>query len=137
MKRGVINFVDKLCWPVPFAWILVYTTHKTMPVESRTRKKSPEAWSFVPDFLDRMFETVEVFTGRLLLLFSDTAETLVTRAVQRLFGLLLLGVGIVFVLSGGAEVLNQLFRFPGIGDMIVGAFLIFVTSIILLVTRRR
>ncbi|TXH02869.1 MAG: hypothetical protein E6R05_03670 [Candidatus Moraniibacteriota bacterium] len=108
-----------------------------MPVESRTRKKSPEAWSFVPDFLDRMFETVEVFTGRLLLLFSDTAETLVTRAVQRLFGLLLLGVGIVFVLSGGAEVLNQLFRFPGIGDMIVGAFLIFVTSIILLVTRRR
>lgn len=108
-----------------------------MPEEVRTKKKQPEAWSFVPDFLDRMFDTVEVFTGRLMTLLSDTAETLVTRAVQRLFALLLLGVGIVFILSGGATVLNSLFRFPGIGEMIVGAFILFITSLILLVTRRR
>lgn len=108
-----------------------------MPEESRAHKNDSEAWSFIPDFLDRMFDTVEVFTGRLMTLLSDTAETLVTRAVQRLFGLLLLGVGIVFILSGGAKVLNQLFLFPGIGEMVVGAFILFVTSILLLVTRRR
>lgn len=108
-----------------------------MSDEERSRKKNTEAWSFVPDFVDRMFGTVEVFTSRLLALLSETAETLVTRAVQRLFGLLLLGVGVVFILVGGAKLLNQLFRFPGVGEMLVGAFLLFVTSILLLVTRRR
>ena len=108
-----------------------------MPETVRANKKTTESWSFVPDFLDRMFGTVEVFTERLLALASETAEILVTRAVQRLFGLLLLGVGIVFILVGGAKLLNQLFRFPGVGEMLVGAFLLLVTSILLLVTRRR
>lgn len=109
-----------------------------MPEETRARRKNTETgWSFVPDFLDRMFDTVEIFTERLMHLLSDTAETLVTRAVQRLFGLLLLGVGIVFVLVGGAEILNQIFRFPGVGELIVGAFILFVTSIVLLATRRK
>lgn len=109
-----------------------------MPEETRSRRKSTEAsWSFVPDFLDRMFDTVEVFTGRLMQLFSETAEVLVTRAVQRLFGLLLLGVGIVFILVGGAEILNQIFRFPGVGELLVGAFILFVTSLVMLATRRR
>ena len=109
-----------------------------MSEETRARRKNPEAaWSFVPDFLDRMFDTVELFTGRLMQLLSETAEVLVARAVQRLFGLLLLGVGIVFILVGGAEILNQIFRFPGVGELLVGAFLLFVTSLVLLVTRRR
>lgn len=109
-----------------------------MSEETRARRKNPEAaWSFVPDFLDRMFDTVELFTGRLMQLLSETAEVLVARAVQRLFGLLLLGVGIVFILVGGAEILNQIFRFPGVGELLVGAFILFVTSLVLLVTRRR
>lgn len=109
-----------------------------MSEETRSRRKNTEAsWSFVPDFLDRMFDTVEVFTGRLMQLLSETAEALVTRAVQRLFGLLLLGVGIVFILVGGAEILNQIFRFPGVGELLVGAFILFVTSLVMLATRRR
>lgn len=109
-----------------------------MPEEVRSRRKTQETpWSFVPDFLDRMFHTVEVFAERLLQLGSDTAEALVTRAVQRLFGLLLLGVGIVFILAGGAKILNQLFRFPGVGEMLVGFFILFATSMVLLITRRR
>lgn len=108
-----------------------------MPEETRSRRKTTESWSFIPNFLDRIFGTVETFAERLLLLASDTAETLVARAVQRLFGLLLLGVGIVFILVGGSKVLNQIFRFPGVGEMLVGTVLLLVTSILLLITRRK
>lgn len=100
-------------------------------------KKDADLGTLAYGFLDRMFETVEVFAGRLIDLCVDTTEKLVDQAVQRLFGLLLLGVGGVFVLVGGAKALNQFFNFPGIGEMFVGALILFTTSLGLFITQHR
>ena len=84
-----------------------------------------------------MFGTVESFIDRISVLAEDRAHIVINRAVQRLFALLLLGVGIVFVLSGSAEVINALVRFPGIGQIAVGTFILVITSIVMLFSRRR
>lgn len=103
----------------------------------REEKENPERWSFIPYFVERMFGTVESFNDRISVLAEDRAHIVINRAVQRLFALLLLGVGIVFVLSGSAEVINALVRFPGIGQIAVGTFILVITSIVMLFSRRR
>lgn len=105
--------------------------------KTRGEKESPERWSFIPYFVERMFGTVESFIDRISVVAEDRAQSVINRAVQRLFALLLLGVGIVFVLSGGAEVINTLVHFPGIGQIAVGAFILIVTGTALLFSRRR
>jgi len=84
-----------------------------------------------------MFGVAEVFTNRLMDILSSSTEALINRAVQRLLILLLLGVGIVFILSGSADMLDQLLRIPGMGQIVVGMILLFVTSSVLLVTRNK
>lgn len=111
-----------------------------MPEEMKKtqgEKESRERWSFIPYFVERMFGVVESFIDRISALAETRAQSVINRAVQRLFALLLLGVGVVFVLSGGAEVINTLVRFPGIGEIAVGTFILLVTSIVMLSTRRR
>lgn len=103
----------------------------------REEKENLERWSFIPYFVERMFGTVESFIDRISVLAEDRAHIVINRAVQRLFALLLLGVGIVFVLSGSAEVINALVRFPGIGQIAVGTFILVITSIVMLFSRRR
>lgn len=105
--------------------------------KTREEKESPERWSFIPYFVERMFSTVESFIERISVVAEDRAQSVINRAVQRLFALLLLGVGIVFVLSGGAQVINTLVQFPGIGQIAVGTFILIVTGIVMLFSRRR
>lgn len=103
----------------------------------REEKDGPERWSFIPYFVERMFGTVESFIERISIVAEDRAQSVINRAVQRLFALLLLGVGIVFLLSGGAQVINQIVQFPGIGQIAVGGFILLVTGIVMLFSRRR
>ena len=109
--------------------------------ETKSKKQeateSGDRWAFIPYFVERMFGTIESFVERLTDIASDRAEHLINRAIQRLFALLLLGVGITFLLTGGAEVINGLVNFPGVGQMVVGTFILLVTSIVMLFTRRR
>lgn len=108
-------------------------------IKKKTKEVGEEndRWSFIPYFVERMFGTVESFVERLTDIASDRAERLVNQAIHRLFALLLLGVGITFLLSGGAEVINGLVKFPGVGQMVVGTFIVLVTSIVMLFGRRR
>lgn len=103
----------------------------------REEKENPERWSFIPYFVERMFGTVESFIDRISVVAEDRAQLVINRAVQRLFALLLLGVGVVFLLSGGAQVINQIVEFPGIGQIAVGTFILIVTGIVILFSRRR
>lgn len=115
-------------------------TKKVMPENTkkvREEKESPERWSFIPYFVERMFGTVESFIDRISVVAEDRAQSVINRAVQRLFALLLLGVGIVFVLSGGAQVINTIVQFPGIGQIAVGTFILIVTGVVMLFSRRR
>lgn len=103
----------------------------------REEKDGPERWSFIPYFVERMFGTVESFIDRISILAETKAQSVINQAVQRLFVLLLLGVGIVFVLSGSAQVINTIVQFPGIGQIAVGTFILVVTGIVTLFSRRR
>lgn len=105
--------------------------------KTREEKESVERWSFIPYFVERMFGTVESFIERISVVAETQAQSVINRAVQRLFALLLLGVGIVFLLSGGAQVINQIVQFPGIGQIAVGGFILLVTGIVMLFSRRR
>ncbi|MFZ1626915.1 MAG: hypothetical protein WAT81_03890 [Candidatus Moraniibacteriota bacterium] len=102
----------------------------------KEEKESPDRWSFISYFVERMFGTVESFIERISIVAEDRAQSVINRAIQRLFGLLLLGVGIVFLLSGGAQVINQIVQFPGIGQIAVGGFILLVTGIVMLFSRR-
>lgn len=104
---------------------------------SRPRKRETDKESVLPHFVERMFGVAEVFTSRFMDILSSSTEELISRAAQRFFVLLLLGVGIVFMLSGSADILNQMLRYPGIGEVAVGAMLLFVTSTMLLVQRNK
>ena len=99
--------------------------------------ENPEQWSFIPYFVERMFGAVESFVDRISGMAEDRAQSIINRAVRLLFGLLLLGVGIVFILSGSAEVINQLVHFPGVGQIILGTFILIGTGSVLLFMRRR
>lgn len=96
-----------------------------------------ERWSFIPYFVERMFGVVESFVERITQLVEERTHGLVQYVLHRLFGLLLLGVGIVFLLSGTADVINGLSRFPGIGQLVVGTFVLIVTGTVMFFTRRR
>ena len=102
----------------------------------REEHARPERWSFIPYFVERMFGTVESFIERISVVAEDRAQSVINRAVQQLFRLLLLGVGVVFLLLGTAEVLNQTMRFPGIGQIIVGTVLLMVTGLVMFIARR-
>lgn len=106
------------------------------PKKHREKETTGKTWDVIPYILERLFGTVESFAGRLLDLASSSAEGLVNRSVQKLFTLLLLGMGIVFFLSGGAAVINHVFALPGIGQMVIGLVILFITSLYLLLTRR-
>ncbi len=108
-----------------------------MAESTRTRRSDTEHGSIIPNLIERMFGVAEVFTNRLMDILSSSTEALINRAVQRLLILLLLGVGIVFILSGSADMLDQLLRIPGMGQIVVGMILLFVTSSVLLVTRNK
>jgi|GEM_PF-4129204 len=99
--------------------------------------ESTDGWSFIPYFVERMFGTVEGFVERLSDIVTDRAQSLVYRAVYRLFGFLLLVVGIFFFLSGTAELINGIMKFPGVGQMAVGTFILLVTGSVMLLGRRR
>ncbi len=108
-----------------------------MAEETRTGKKSSSAASFLPDLINRMFSTVEVFADRLMTIVSESADGVVTRAVQRLFGLLLIIVGVAFILSGIGEILNQMLGTRGAGEVIVGALLLSLTAAVFIIIRRK
>lgn len=108
-----------------------------MSEESRASKKSSTDASFLPNLIDRMFSTVEVFADRLMTIVSESADGVVTRAVQRLFGLLLIIVGVAFILSGIGEILNQMFGTRGAGEVIVGALLLSLTAAVFIIIRRK
>ncbi len=99
-------------------------------------ESGPERWSFIPYFVERMFGTVESFIDRISSIAEDRAQSVINRAVQRLFGLLLLGVGIVFLFSGAAEVITQIAGIPGVGQLVVGLLILLVTGFALLLSRR-
>ncbi len=96
-----------------------------------------DRWSFVPYVVEQMFGTAEKFVGRLTDIATGRAELFVNRAIQRLFLLFLLGVGITLFLFGGADAINGLVNFPGVGQMVVGTFILLVTGIMILSSRRR
>lgn len=108
-----------------------------MSEETRTHKKSSGAASFLPNLIDRMFSTVETFAERLMAIVSDSVEGVVSQAVQKLFGLLLVIVGIVFILAGVATILNQILNTDGAGEVIVGALLLALTAAIFIIIRRK
>ena len=105
--------------------------------KTREEKEAPERWSFIPYFVERMFGTVESFVERIAGIVRDQAQEAVNRTMQKLFGLLLLVVGITFFLAGGAEVINQVVRFPGVGQMVVGTVLLLVTGVVMSLMRPR
>lgn len=102
----------------------------------REDTERPERWSFIPYFVERMFGTVESFIERISSLAEERAQSVIDRAVKQLFSLLLLGVGIVFLLSGAAQVINQIVQFPGVGQLAVGGGILLATGIALLFSRR-
>ncbi|TXH01036.1 MAG: hypothetical protein E6P95_02610 [Candidatus Moraniibacteriota bacterium] len=102
----------------------------------RSRKKEKETGAPLTDFLDRIFGVAESCTTRLVDILVRATDAVLHRTVQRFFTLLLIGMGIVFILNGSATILDQLFRYAGVGQVIVGAMLLFVTSAILLIQRK-
>lgn len=99
--------------------------------EEKMRNKGEES-----SFLEKAVDTVEGFAGRLSGIVSSTVEEIINHAVQKLFGLLLLGMGIVFFLSGGATLLSGVLGLPGSGQMIIGVFILLVTSLFIVLTRK-
>lgn len=108
-----------------------------MSEEKVNRKKTTEPWSFVPTFIDKMFGTVESFAERLLAIVADSADGVVSRGVQRLFGLLLIILGIAFILTGIAKVINQIFDLVGVGEIVAGILLLSVTALVTIVVRKQ
>ena len=108
-----------------------------MPEETRASRKSSGAASFLPNLIDRMFSTVETFAERLMTIVSESADEVMGRAVQRLFGLLLVIVGIAFILSGIGEIVNQVLGTRGAGEVIVGVLLLSLTAAVFLFIRRK
>lgn len=91
----------------------------------------------VASLFERVLGTVENFGNTLLNSISNKAEELVNQGVHRLFGLLILATGMIFFLIGAAQVMNQLFQFQGVGEMIIGTLILLVTAIVLLIFRKR
>lgn len=108
-----------------------------MPDTARSNRKTSGAAAFLPNLIDRVFSTVETFAERLMGIVSESADGVVSRAVQKLFGLLLVIVAIAFILSGIAEILNQTFQAPGMGEIAVGALLLAMTATVTLAIRKR
>ena len=106
--------------------------------EERLKKETEEKnEGLVPTLLEKLVDAVDLFASGLIRTVSDTAEDLVNRGMQRLFGLLLTGVGLVFLLTGGAMALNDVLDYPGIGQIIVGAMILTFTSLFFLVPRSK
>lgn len=102
----------------------------------QVKKEKTQEKVVSPSFLDRAVGTVEDVAGRLSTIVSTTVETITNQAIQKLFGLLLLGMGIVFFLSGGATLMSGALGLPGSGQMIIGVFILLVTSLFIVLTRK-
>ncbi len=107
-----------------------------MPEENRSTRKTSSA-SFLLNLVDRVFGTVETFVSQLMTIVSESADGVVSRAVQKLFGLLLIMVGIGFILSGVAKIINQLLDSVGVGEIVVGALLLCITAIVITLIRKK
>lgn len=108
-----------------------------MPETTRTHRKTEGTSAFIPNLIDRVFGTVESFVERLMGIISESADQVVSRGIQKLFGLLLVIVGIAFILSGLSQIIDQLFQSVGVGQIVVGALLLTLTAIVMLVVRKR
>ena len=101
------------------------------------KEESEDRWSFIPYFAERRFGTIEDFVSRLAGIATDRAEHFINHSMQK-FGLfLLLGIGALFLFTGGAKAIDGLVGFPGIGQMVVGTLILFVAGIAMLLTRHR
>lgn len=99
-------------------------------------KEEPKKKIVSPTFIEKAVGTVEDFAGRLSTIVNTTVESITNQAIQKLFGLLLLGMGIVFFLAGGATLLSGVLGLPGSGQMIIGVFILLVTSLFIVLTRK-
>lgn len=111
---------------------------------SESKKKNPPAkeesedrWSFIPYFVERIFGTIEDFVNRLTGIATDRAEQFINQVIQKLLTVLLIGTGVIFLLIGSAKVIDGLVNFPGVGQMVVGVGILLVTTIVVILMRRR
>lgn len=101
----------------------------------KEKKSRATGWRMIPVVVERVLGTIEGFADTLLSKVNASADSIIDRWVQKLFGLLALGAGMIFFLAGGAKMIDTALGAPGAGSMIIGVVMLLLTAIIILMRR--
>lgn len=99
------------------------------PEGSKTKKDGDGGWDFSWIF-ETVFGSVQSLVAQLFDSVATGVEDMLNRIARRGFVLILAVVGMLFLLTGFARLLDFLYGVPGIGQVVVGT-LVFSTAVIL------
>ena len=107
----------------------ILETH-TKNMEEKTTTKTENGESHWKELLlETVVRSIQSFFDGTMKSFHQAVHAFTDNLARRIFLVLFSFLGIVFLLLGLAKLLSAIYRLPGIGELIVGAFILLIALV--------
>ena len=104
-------------------------------MEEKTTKKTKESVSWTGILLESVFGGFQSLIEGMFGGLREMAQAFTRRLARQTFLLLFAFLGSVFLLVGGAEFISARYQLPGVGEMLVGIFILLISLVAYLATK--
>lgn len=94
-----------------------------------TKKASPIGTRWINHLLDNVFGTIQTFVEGSINSVHEAVHGFTRQLVKRAFLLFFALFGVTLICVGFAEFLSILYKMPGVGEMVVGAFVLLIALV--------
>ena len=107
-----------------------------MEEKKEARKQDSNGHGWVPSLLENVFGTIRSFVEGTVGVVQMAVQEVTGGLMKRLFFFLSIICGAYFLLTGVAQMLSFVARRPGMGEMMIGFFILFTCWVIHVFTKK-
>lgn len=107
-----------------------------MAEKKTTHRKADEGYDWTKLLLDGVLSSFQAFVNGTLTSVQEATQVFTQKLMQQAFLFFFALFGFILVFLGLANVLSALYRFPGVGEMIVGLLILSATLVLFAFNRK-